>query len=119
RLARRLRPGPVVPALWSIGLASPLFFDAYTADAHTLGAALVAGSALATLRVLHGERHVLMSASAVVLAIAAGLLRNEALLFAAALGLVVLVVGVRRRVPWLIGTGFALGASAGVVRVAE
>jgi hypothetical protein len=119
RIARRLRSGLEVPALWATGVASPLFFDGYLVAAHTLAAALAAGVALAVVRFVARERRALMLAVATVLATCAGLLRNEAVLYALAFGAVALVAGIRGRDRGLAALGVAIGSTAAVVRVAE
>lgn len=94
-LARRLDPALARPALWVVGLASPLVVDGYLVIAHTLGAALAAAALLATVVAL--ERRSPLVGLAVVPALAACvLLRNEALFLAGAVALVAAVAGVRR-----------------------
>lgn len=95
-LARRLRPGTEVVALWATGLATPLLFDSYLLLAHTLGAALVTAALLAGLAAVDRRRAAWVPMAAVAL-LAAGLLRNEALLYALALAGAFAVVALRRR----------------------
>jgi hypothetical protein len=95
-LARRLDPALVRPAIWVVGLASPLCFDGFVLIAHPLGAALAAAAVLAAVVAIERRRPV--TALAVVPAVAtAVLLRNEAVFVALALGAVAAVVGLRRR----------------------
>jgi hypothetical protein len=109
-LARRLDPALVRPTVWVVGLASPLLFDGYIVIAHTLGAALAAAAALVAVVAI--ERKSWPIALAVVpCVVGAVLLRNEALFFAAALGLISAVVGFRRsRLTALVVSGGALFA---------
>ena len=94
-LARRLDRALARPALWSTGVASPLFFDGHLLIAHTLGAALAAAGVLAFLAAL--ERRSPARALLVVPALAACvLLRNEGLFIAAALAAVAGAVALRR-----------------------
>lgn len=95
-LARRLDPGLVRPAIWVVGLSSPLLFDGYLVIAHTLGAALAAAATLATIVAI--ERRSVRWALAVVPAVAGCvLLRNEGLFMGVALAVVAGAVAVRRR----------------------
>jgi hypothetical protein len=118
-VGRRLRPGVEVAALWAIGASSPLFLDGYLVVAHTLAAAFAAGVALAVLRYLDRERRTVMAAIAVVCAGVTGLLRNEGILFAAAVGITLLVVGVRRRDRAVVVLGVLVGAAAEGSRLAD
>lgn len=94
-LAGRIDATLVRPTLWAVGVASPLLFDGYLVMAHALGAALATGAVLAAVVAIQDRR------PAVALLVAPGvagavLLRNEALLFAAALALVAGALAVRR-----------------------
>lgn len=111
-IARRFAPGLDRWALWATGLASPLLFYSFVMIAHTLGAAFASLLVLAALRCR--ERP---SIGAVAAAVGAGcsaaLLRNEAVLFGAALALVLAVDALVRRSR---GAGLAAGAAlAGVL----
>lgn len=115
RFDRRL----VRPALWAVGLGSPMFFDGFLAMGHTLGAACATASVLAAVVALQERR------PAMALLVAPGvagavLLRNEAMLFAAALALVGAFVAVQRpyRRTALVMTGSVLAATVGA-RVVE
>ena len=119
RIAGRVRPRLEVPALWAVGVASPLFFDGYLIVAHTLVAALAAGVTLAFLKVTDGERATVATVVGGVLLFTAGILRNEALLFGAAIALVAFAVGVRVRNRGLIGFALVSGVAVGAARVAE
>lgn len=83
-IARGIRPRYGVWALWFVGLASPLFFDAYIVVAHAPAAALAGLSFLGVSRALRSgtARHLAYGLPAM-----AGLvlLRSEGLLFAVAL----------------------------------
>ncbi len=95
-LARRLDPAIARPAVWVVGLASPLFFHGYLLIAHSLGAGLAAAGVLAAITAL--ERRSVVLAVAVVPALAACvLLRTEGLFIAAALAAVAGVVALVRR----------------------
>jgi hypothetical protein len=113
-LAGRIDRGLVRPTLWVVGLASPMLFDGYLAMAHSLGAALATAALLAAVAAVQGRRPTvaLLVAPAVAGAV---LLRNEALLFAAALALVAGVVSIRRayRVPAAVVAGATVAAVVG------
>jgi hypothetical protein len=83
--------------LWAVGLASPLLFDAYLLIAHSMGAALVTAATLAVVRGIRSSRPALPMAVGIGLVVAAVLLRTEALIFALALGVAMLVAAVRQR----------------------
>jgi len=95
-LAGRIDRSVVRPTLWIVGLASPMLFDGFLAMAHTLGAALATAAVLAAVVALQDRRPAV--ALLVTPAVAAAvMLRNEALLFAAALAVVTGVVALRRQ----------------------
>jgi MFS family permease len=119
RIVRRLRPGLEVAALWAVGAASPLFFDGYLVVAHTLVAALAAGVVLALLRCLDGEHRPAMIGIAGALTFGAGVLRNEALLFGAALAIAVFFFGIRSRDRWLTAFAIVVGGAVAAARVGE
>ena len=96
-LARRIDPGLAVPALWAVGVASPLLFDGYVVIAHTLGAACAAGAALLLLRQLDERRSWIALGGAAVLLVVGMLLRTEMLFMGFALGAAVAIVGITRR----------------------
>lgn len=93
-LAARIDRGLARPAIWVIGLASPLLFDGYLVIAHTLGAA-AGGAVLAAATAF--ERRSRLAALAIVPWIAvAVLLRTEAVFLALGLAGAAAVVGWRR-----------------------
>ncbi|MDQ3977965.1 MAG: hypothetical protein M3314_00210 [Actinomycetota bacterium] len=94
-IARRIDPALARPAVWTVGLASPLLFDGYLVIAHTLGAALAAAAMLATVVAIE-RRRAAVALSVLPLVAGAVLLRREAILLALALGLVAAVLAVRR-----------------------
>jgi hypothetical protein len=102
-LARRLDPGLARPALWVVGLASPLLFDGFLVMAHTLGAALAAAAVLAAVAAMappqpqaQPTRRSLALAAAVAPLVAAGvLMRSEAVFLALALAVVAGVIALR------------------------
>lgn len=112
-IARRLGAGLDRPVLWVTAFVSPLFLYGYVAVAHTLGAAVAGGAALAALRGI--ERRSLGRALALGLLVVLGvLLRSEAALFGAALGIGLLAVAVRTRRPGVAGLGVVtFAATAG------
>ncbi|HWC12355.1 MAG TPA: hypothetical protein VG455_14175, partial [Acidimicrobiales bacterium] len=85
------------PALWVVGLASPLTFDGYLVIAHTLGAAAAAGAVLFAVRALEDHRALASVAGVAVCIALAVLVRNEAVLFALGLGVASGAVAVARR----------------------
>ena len=111
-LAGRIDALLVRPALWAVGLASPLLFDGFLVMAHSLGAALATAAVLAAVIAVQDRRPTvaLLVAPAVAGAV---LLRNEALLFAAALALVAGLLALRRlyRVPAALVAGTTIGAA--------
>lgn len=118
-LVARFDPVLRRPAIWTVGLASPLFFDGFLVIGHTLGAALAAGAALCALVAIVDRRPVVALAVAPCVA-GAVLLRSEAVLFAGALAVVALVARLRApsRLPAILVAGAAL-ASAVTARMAE
>jgi hypothetical protein len=118
-LAGRIDGSLVRPALWAVGLASPLLFDGFLVMAHSLGAAFATAAVLATVVAVQERRPAvaLLVAPAVAGAV---LLRNEALLFAAALALVAGLLALRRpyRVPAVMVAGVTIGAAV-VARVLD
>jgi hypothetical protein len=95
-LARRVAPGLDRWSLWVVALGSPLLFDGYLVMAHSLGAAACAGAVLLVVEGRARSRAGLAALAALPL-LAAVLLRNEAVLFALALALVLGVQVLRRR----------------------
>lgn len=104
----------VRPTLWVVGIASPILFDGFLAMGHTLGAAFVTAAVLVAVIAMRERRPIVALFVALPVA-GAVLLRNEALLFAAALTLVASVIGLRRRyrVPALIVAGSTVLATVG------
>lgn len=111
-LARRLDPALARPALWVVGLASPLLFDGYLVIAHTLGAAFAATAVLVAVVALERRRPALALAVVPLVAVTV-LLRREAILFALALGVVGAVLAVARPRVRRVAAGAALAALAG------
>ncbi len=95
-LARRIDRALARPALWTVGLASPLLFDGYLVMGHTLSAAAATAAVLAAVVAIQDRRPAvaLFVAPAVAGAV---LLRGEAFLFAAALVLVTGLLALARR----------------------
>ena len=85
-LARRVRPGSDVVALWVAGLVSPLFFDGYWVIAHSLGAAGAALAVWSAIRWFEGSVAIRCWPPIVLGVVAAVMLRSEGALFAVALG---------------------------------
>jgi hypothetical protein len=94
-LARRIEPSLARPALWVVGLASPLLFDGYLVIAHTLGAALAAAAVLVAVVALE-RRNPIIALGVAPLVAGAVLLRREALFLGLAMGVVGAVLAVRR-----------------------
>jgi hypothetical protein len=113
RIARRLDPRLEWWAFWAAGVGSPLLFDSQLVIAHTIGAALVGAAVLVVLRLREAWSTVLALAVCLALFVAS-LQRNEAILFAGVLALVLIWVGVsQRQSRW-----FALAAGCVVAGVA-
>ncbi|MFN8036525.1 MAG: hypothetical protein U0V73_11370 [Acidimicrobiia bacterium] len=117
-LAARCHPSIARPALWVVGLASPLLFDSYLLIAHALGAACVAGATWAALRYVDDRRWWHLVGMTVALCGAAAL-RTEALLFAGALGGVLVGLGIGRRATGPMVAGLGAWAAAAAVKVVE
>jgi hypothetical protein len=120
-LARRLRPGTEVVALWATGLGSPLVFDGFQVVGHALGAGLVGLATVAVLAAMSASdrfRAQALGLAGVVAMGAAALVRSEAVLAALALAAAVGVLGrsSRRRSAAL---AVALVAVAVAVRLGE
>jgi hypothetical protein len=119
-LARRMGPGLARPALWAVGLGSPLLFDGYLVIAHTLGAALAAGAVLFVVRAFEDRRRWPSSAAGVLACVtAAVLLRTEAALFALALAATVAVAAIVRRHLLALAVAAAAVVAAGGAKVLE
>ena len=120
-LAGRMGRGLARPALWAVGVGSPLLFDGYLVIAHTLGAALTAGAVLCAVRALEDRRRwpPPRAVAGVFACVAtAVLLRTEATLFGVALALTVVVTAVVRRHPAALTTAAAAAvATAGATLV--
>ena len=88
-------PGARRSTMWAVGLATPLFFYAYSVIAHSIGAAVVGLAAVGCQRWCRSGRTpwLLLVAGAVVVAIA---VRNEAVLMVAAATFVFCVLAWRR-----------------------
>jgi hypothetical protein len=112
-LARTVTGGLERPVLWAVGVGSPLLFDAYLVIAHSLGAALVTAATLAVVVAVRRPRPLLLMVAAALLVSVAVLFRTEALIFALALGVATVVVGVSRRRSALVAGGLIL-ATIGV-----
>ncbi|MEY2423058.1 MAG: hypothetical protein QOI95_3125 [Acidimicrobiaceae bacterium] len=113
-LARRIDSSLAVPALWVVGIASPLFFDSYVVIAHTLGAACAAAAMLCALQIIHrpGARRWYFALLATITI--GTMLRTEMLFLAIALSVGVVVVS-RRRGPtsWRLVAVPLIGAAGG------
>ena len=109
-LARRIGgPSLARPALWAVGLGSPLLLDGYLVIAHTLGAAAAAAAVLAAMVAIE-RRSTLIGAALVPPCIAAAvLLRNEAVFLALGLGVAAGLVALRGR-PRLPAAAVAFGS---------
>ncbi len=119
-LGSRLRPGLARSSLWAVGLASPLLFDGYLVIAHTLGAAFAAGAVVCALRGIEGRGRSAVAVTGVAVCVAgATLLRNEALFWAIALGVVTGVVALRRRSLIVAAIAVASVTAAGVSHLGE
>ena len=115
-LARRMDASLARPAVWVVGLGSPLLFDGFLVMGHALGAAFAAGAVLAAVVALERRSPRLAGAVAPLVAIAV-LLRTEALFLAFGLALVAGAIGACRRAGRATAGLIALGslvAGAGV-----
>lgn len=118
-LAGRLDQVLARPAIWAVGVASPLFFDGFLVMGHTLGAALAAGAVLCAVVAISARRPVVALAVAPCIG-GAVLLRSEAVLFAGALAVVAVTIALRgrARTPALLVAGASVVASV-TARLAE
>jgi hypothetical protein len=105
-------PGLARPALWGVGLGTPLFFDGYLVIAHTVGAAL-AGAAVLTAAVAVDRRRPVLALAVAPLAGLAVLFRTEALLYSLALAVVAGVLALRRTGSTRVVAAVVAAASAG------
>ena len=110
-LARRISPDLELPAMWFLGVGTPLVFDATVVMAHGLAAAVVAGMVLAALRFLDGDgaRFCVLAAA---LALPLTMFRTEGLLASLALGGAVSLMAVSTWRPFRIRWRTAVGGSA-------
>lgn len=114
-LARLVDPGLGKPTLWLTGLATPLLADGLIVIGHTLGAALAGAlvwSALTAMKRLSVPALACVAVSAGI----GAMVRNESILFAAAVVLVLLVRGLHRdrRASLVVSAAVSLGLVAGV-----
>lgn len=113
RFSRALDDKLAVVTLWTVGLASPLFFDSYVVIAHTLGAACAIGAVFCAWRMLDGQVRAGSLVTIVALIAVGTLLRTEMVIFAVGLAAGVVVLRYRRRVPWLLAAAPLAGAACG------
>lgn len=121
RLAAMIEPAARIPALWIIGLGSPLFVGAYVAWAHTLGAALIGWAAVGLLADRHRTRGRWRAGGLALLTVAC-LVRTEAPLAGLAIGLGLIVAALvepvrspgGRRDRLATGTGAVIAAVVGL-----
>ena len=112
RFGRRVDAALERPALWAVGLGSPLLFDSYLVIAHAVGAALA--GLLVLLITRRKARHPFVAiGAAATLAVALVLLRTEGILF---VGATAAVAFLSRRSRWL---GVATGGAGFVAYLAE
>lgn len=118
-LATRLDPVLGRPALWAVGLGSPLLLDGYLVIAHTLGAAACAAAVLCAVTALDRRSVVLGAAVCPCVAIAV-LLRSEASLLGLALAAASAAMALRRPPAWpALLVAVAAGGAALSARVVE
>lgn len=116
-LARRLDPALERPALWVVGLGSPLLFDGFLVIGHALGAALAVAAVLLAVRGIERRRPLDVLALAPVVA-AGVLLRTEFVFVALALATTVFLAGLAARrlaVPALVAAVTVTAAAAALV----
>ena len=132
-IAKRFDQRLTVPVLWIVGLASPLFFDSFLAEGHSVGAALCGGAILAMISSCAGDdprrrSHLGGAASGTILRGAvtvgmclflAALFRNEAVIFGLSLTIVSLGYSIRMRRMSLAAFGFAALAGPYLARRVE
>ncbi len=122
-VAREVTGGLERPALWAVGLGSPLLFDAYLLIGHALGAALATASVLFALKALHRPRGPSPVGASVAAAAgcAAGavLLRSEALILAVALGASIALTGLVRRQVTVVAGALAVPLAGLAAALAE
>jgi hypothetical protein len=94
-LAGRLDPALARPAVWAVGLGSPLLFDGFLVIAHTLGAAAAAAAVLAAAAAFERRKPALAVAVVPCVAVAV-LLRSEAVFLGLGLAVAAGLVGLRR-----------------------
>lgn len=111
-LARRIDPALARPALWVVGLASPLLFDGFLVMAHTMGAALATAAVLVAVVAVERHSRALATATAPLVA-GAVLLRNEAVFLALGLAMVAGAIALRRPLERAAAAVVGLGALGG------
>jgi len=110
-LTRRWLPGWERVALWTVGIGSPLLFDAQLVIAHTMGAALLGAATLAVIVGVSAKRWWPL-AGAFVAMLAAAMLRSESLLWAGAFAVAAAGMAWRRRSRWWAAGGVCVAAGA-------
>jgi hypothetical protein len=106
-LARRLAPGWERATLWTVGIASPLFFDGYWVIAHSLATVGAVAAAIGVLMALD-RRPVAGTALASVAVLWTVLLRSEGTLFGLALAGGLGITWLVRRTPRAIWVAAAI-----------
>lgn len=108
-LAERIRAGSALVAFWLTGVGSPIFFDGFMIQAHTLAAALTTIAVLLALRAADTSGVVSWAtgAAAIACTLVVALLRTEGVLLAGALGVATLakLLSHRRLVHVGVGVG--------------
>lgn len=117
-LARDIEGAPPALAMWTVGIASPLFFDAYIVLAHSLAAAAAVWSVVAAKRALDRSSIGWLSATLALVA-ACALLRSEGVLLGGALAAGVLVIGWARQARIACALGGLLVVTVLAVRFVE
>ncbi len=112
RFGRRIDLALERPAMWGVGVASPLLFDSYLVIAHTIGAAIAGGLVLLLTR--RDERYKVAAVlGAAVLAASLVFMRTEGALL---VGVAAVVAVLGRRSRWM---ALAAGGTGIAARLAE
>ncbi|WP_208027902.1 hypothetical protein [Rhabdothermincola sediminis] len=120
-LAQRFSPSLARPALWALGLASPLFIDAFAVLAHTIAAASFGWAVLAIWE-SHERRSLArgaLIAAGCALVVVTGLLRTEGVLAGGALGIALGALAIVWRSRWMLVAAAVTATSIGATFVTE
>lgn len=121
-VARQLLGGLARSSFWVAGAGCPLLFNGYWVIAHSLAAAAIAWATITFIALTRSSRlssSLPLVLAAPVLALVAGLLRTEAVIFTSVLAVAGVVVAALARRSWALGGAVLIGAAGVVARAVD